>query len=51
MKMIEGLREDVNINSLKDVQKNTIKEMEALKEETKLTPLKKWKIQSHRQMK
>ena len=35
MKMIEVFKEDIN-NSLKEIQENTIKQVEALKEETNI---------------
>ena len=37
MKMIEGLEEDIN-NSLKEIQENIGKEVEALKEERQKSP-------------
>ena len=46
MKMIEVFKEDIN-NSFKEIQENTVKQIEALKEET--NPLNKYrKIQSNR---
>jgi hypothetical protein len=46
MKIIESFKEDIN-NSLKEIQKSTGKQVEALKEE--IIPLKKYrKTQSNR---
>jgi hypothetical protein len=50
MMMIEGIEKDI-IKSLKEIQENTGKQLEALKEETQ-TPLKQYrKTQSNRQSK
>jgi hypothetical protein len=46
MKIIESFTEDIN-NSLKEIEENTVKQVEALKEET--NPFKKYrKTQSNR---
>ena len=39
MMMIEDVKKDIN-NSLKEIQENTGKQLEALKEETQKKPLK-----------